>query len=129
MAEEQYHVLSVDDDEGARMLFRLMLERQGFKVTQTETADDAIELLEDFKPDLIMTDISLPGTDGLEFTAIIRANDDFADVPIIVLSAFHDQEKIDRAMSAGADAFHKKPLVMDGLKALLTELIQKRKTS
>lgn len=122
----QYTVLTIDDDVSARVLFKLMLERHGFDVVQAEDADDAISLLDNFKPDLILTDISLPGMDGIELTATLRQREDLKHIPIIVLSAFHNTDTIDKALAAGADEFYKKPLVMENLKERLETVIANR---
>jgi len=126
MPDANYMVLTVDDDLSARVLFKLMLERNDFAVIQAEDAYEALELLENTKPDLIMTDISLPGMNGIEFTAALRKRDDMNLIPIVVLSAFHNQEMIDKALTAGADQFYKKPLTLDNLRERLEEIIRNR---
>ncbi len=122
-----YTIFSIDDDESARILFEIMLKRSGFNVVQAIDADDALEKLEDLIPDLIMTDIQLPGMDGLELTRILRTRDAFDKTPIIVLSAFQSETMIQDALDAGADEFFKKPLQMTGLSDTLNAIINKKR--
>ena len=104
-----------------------MLKRSGYNVVQAIDADDALEQLENLVPDLIMTDIQLPGMDGLELTRILRARDAFDKTPIIVLSAFQSATMIQDALDAGADEFFKKPLQMAGLSDTLNAIIDKKR--
>lgn len=122
-----YTALTVDDDASARSLFKIMLKRINFTVMQAEDADDALEQLATTTPDIILTDISLPGMDGIELTRTLRQREDLKDVPIIVLSAFNDAKTINRALDAGADAFYKKPLKPSNLEKRLMALMEARK--
>lgn len=121
-----YTVLTIDDDKSARVLFDIMLKRNGFDVIQAEDADEAFSQLENFKPDLIMTDISLPGMDGIELTEVLRERPDMDHVAIIVLSAHQSEDIINQALAAGADEFFKKPLMIQDLGERLNTIIQKR---
>lgn len=123
----EYTIFSIDDDESARVLFEIMLKRSGFNVVQAVDADDALEKLENLLPDLIMTDIQLPGMDGLELTRKLRERDAFAQIPIVVLSAFQSETMIQDALDAGADEFIKKPLQMVGLFDTLCAIIEKKR--
>ncbi|MGJ3238415.1 MAG: response regulator [Anaerolineae bacterium] len=122
-----YTVLSIDDDQSARVLFQIMLKRVGFEVIQAEDADEALEKLATITPDLIITDIQLPGTSGIELTRILRTRPEFDQTAIIVLSAFQSEETIQQALDAGADEFMKKPLQMKDLEQRLGGVIAKRR--
>ena len=123
----QYTVLSIDDDESARVLFEIMLKRSGFNVVQAVDADDALEKLEGFMPDLIMTDIQLPGMNGIELTEVLRQRPELDNTAIVILSAFQSQTMIEDASKAGADHFIKKPLAMVGLNEKLSTIIEDRR--
>ncbi len=123
----EYTIFSIDDDESARVLFEIMLKRSGFNVVQAVDADDALEQLDNLIPDLIMTDIQLPGMDGLELTRKLRERDAFDKTPIVVLSAFQSETMIQDALDAGADEFFKKPLQMVGLSDTLCAIIEKKR--
>lgn len=121
-----YTALTIDDDASARNLFSIILKRVGFEVITAEDADDALEKIADTTPDIVLTDVSLPGMDGIELTAMLRQREAFANVPIIVLSAFHEDAVVNRAMDAGADAFYQKPLKPTDLHEKLEALINAR---
>ncbi|MGB7338469.1 MAG: response regulator [Phototrophicaceae bacterium] len=123
----EYTILSIDDDASARMLFEMMLTRSGFDFLQAEDADAALEVLETVIPDLIMTDIQLPGKSGIELVAELRQRDDLDQTAIMVLSAFQSETMVEDAMRAGADDFFRKPLPMKELTKILTDLIHKRR--
>ena len=68
-------------------------------------AKAAFEILERWKPDIILLDLILPGVDGFEILSRIKKDDRLKDIPVIVLSNLGQQEDIDRAMSLGAQDF------------------------
>ncbi|MEO1287934.1 MAG: response regulator [Chloroflexota bacterium] len=122
-----YTILSIDDDESARVLFEIMLKRSGFNVLQAVDGDEALAIVDSTIPDLIMTDIQLPGINGIELVAEFRKREELDQTAIIVLSAFQSESMIDDAKSAGADEFYKKPLKMDALSQRLIEIINRRR--
>ena len=119
-----YRILVLDDDAGARTLLEIMLSRSGFTVALVNDADDALESLQESLPDLVISDISLPGMSGIEFVEIVRQREGMAKLPVIILSAHHDEPTIKKALNAGATEFMKKPLKMDGLREKLIQLIE-----
>lgn len=119
-----YKILVLDDDLGARTLLEIMLGRSGFTVTLVGDADDALESLQQTLPDLVISDISLPGMSGIEFVQVLRQQETTAKLPVVILSAHHDETTINKAMQAGATEFMKKPLKMDGLRETLIRIIE-----
>ena len=98
-------VLVVEDDKFLRELFVRKLFSDGFKVENAIEAKAAFEILERWKPDIILLDLILPGVDGFEILSRIKKDDRLKDIPVIVLSNLGQQEDIDRAMSLGAKDF------------------------
>ena len=123
-----YTVLSVDDDKSARILYELMLKRSGFEFVSAEDADEALEILKDLTPDLILCDIQLPGKNGIELVTELRERANLDKTAIVVLSAFQSDTKIEDSKTAGADEFYTKPLKMEGLADALIKLIQDRRS-
>jgi two-component system, sensor histidine kinase and response regulator len=119
-----YTILVLDDDPGARTLLEIMLSRTGFTVKLVNDADEALEFLNESLPDLVISDISLPGMDGIEFVKLLREQERTVELPVIILSAHHDEPTINKALRAGATEFMKKPLKMDGLREKLIQLIE-----
>lgn len=107
-------VLVVDDEPQIRRVLRLALTAQGFDVRVTADGEAAMDLLHDWHPDLVITDLSMPDMDGLEVTRRIRRE---SRVPIIVLSVKGEEPAKVAALDAGADDYVTKPFGMNELHA------------
>lgn len=103
-------VLIVDDEPMARTLLRLMLVRAGFEVAEAENGFDALEKVEVNIPDLILLDVMMPGMDGFTVCQKVRARQETADLPIIMLSAKTDLDSINKGLLAGATKYLTKPI-------------------
>ena len=103
-------VLVVDDEPMARTLLRLMLVRAGFEVSEAENGFDALEKVGGNLPDLILLDVMMPGMDGFTVCQKVRAREETADLPIIMLSAKTDSDSINRGLLVGATKYLTKPI-------------------
>jgi len=104
-------ILIVDDEIGALTLIGIMLERGGFEVIKARNAGEALVLLDETTPDLIILDVMMPGMDGIELCAVIRERTATVETPILILSARGDAESIIRGMEAGANDYIPKPIL------------------
>ncbi len=104
-------ILCVDDDPDIRFIIAQALEFSlGATVSAAESAERAFELLaRDPLPDLILLDVTMPDTDGFAVCETLRANDRFAAVPILFLTALVRDVDRERARSVGANGFLAKP--------------------
>ena len=98
-------VLLVDDSVVTREMVRRLLEDGGFGVTSVGSAEDALQALEDRAFDCVVTDIEMPGTDGLDLTRILRGDPRLADLPIVVVSTRDRPADRLAGLEAGADAY------------------------
>jgi chemotaxis protein histidine kinase CheA/ActR/RegA family two-component response regulator len=98
-------VLLVDDSDVTREMLRRLLEDAGIAVTSAGTADDALQDLEGRPIDCVVTDIEMPGMDGLGLTRAIREDMRFADLPIVVVSTLDRPADRLAGLEAGADAY------------------------
>jgi two-component system, OmpR family, KDP operon response regulator KdpE len=99
-------VLVVDDEMQITRVLRAALSAQGYDVRTANEPEEALRLLQDWTPDLMITDLMMPGMTGIELSRAVRAK---SDVPILVLSV-RDQERTKiEALDAGADDFVTKP--------------------
>ena len=103
-------VLVVDDDDTTRMLAEMSLTKAGFAVAEAEDGDLALEALVQVRPDIIMLDVDMPGLDGFETCARLRARPDHRITPVVMMTAHKDQVSIDRAYAVGATDFISKPI-------------------
>jgi two-component system, OmpR family, KDP operon response regulator KdpE len=99
-------VLVVDDDPKIRKLVRVNLERRGYLVREAPNGDIAVELMRHERPDLVILDLVMPGISGNEMCIWIREQ---WDIPIIVLSAYDEEDLKVRALDSGADDYVTKP--------------------
>ena len=105
------NVLVVDDEIGALTLIGIMLERGGFNVLKAKDADAALATLDQSTPDLIILDVMMPGTDGIELCGMIRERTDTSSIPVLILSARGDADSVMRGMEAGANDYLPKPIL------------------
>jgi two-component system alkaline phosphatase synthesis response regulator PhoP len=99
-------VLVVDDDVKTAELVKLYLERDGHRVVTSCTGEDALRLARESRPDLVVLDIMLPGTDGLTICRTLRSE---SAVPIILLTAKVSEEDRLTGLDLGADDYVTKP--------------------
>lgn len=104
------HVLIVDDEPLNLRLFQMMLGPEQFHVTVAADGPDALAQIAAHRPDLILLDIMMPGMDGYEVAAIVKADPATAGIPIIMVTALRWQDARARAFNAGADDFLSKPV-------------------
>jgi CheY-like chemotaxis protein len=119
MTEKKPRILIAEDFEENRIALKLLLTHSGFDVIEAETGRQAVEAVQREKPDLILMDVTLPEIDGLQATREIRDQDEFRQIPIIIVSA-HDNEEIRReATEAGGTDYISKPIEIEDLKKLI----------
>jgi two-component system response regulator AtoC len=110
-------VLVVDDDNRTRRLLQILLERLELESRAFESAGDALDFMKEESASLILTDLKMPGMDGLAFMRALRQLD--PDVPVIVLTAYGTVESAVDAMKLGAVDFVSKPFDLDALELLI----------
>lgn len=109
-ADDAAHLLVVDDDKRIRQLLSRYLNEQGYRVTTAGTAADASACLRSISFDLIVLDVMMPGENGFDFAARLRAEaSDRAQVPILMLTARSELDDRVRGFETGADDFLAKP--------------------
>jgi signal transduction histidine kinase len=102
-------ILIVDDEPTARETLVAMLEGENYDLQLAKDGIQALQMLEQFQPDLILLDIMLPGMDGFEVCRRIRSTPPLAEVPIIMLTALDDRDSLLKGIESGADDFLTKP--------------------
>ena len=102
-------ILIVDDNQSARETLVAMLEGENYDLHLAKDGLQALHMLEQLQPDLILLDVMMPGMDGFEVCRRIRSTPQLAEVPIIMLTALDDRASLVRGIEAGADDFLSKP--------------------
>ena len=117
--------LIVDDEPNVVMPIQFLMEQQGYRVMIAERGEDALDLIYQYEPDLVLLDILLPGIDGYEVCEIIRLNPNYRNVKIIFLTAKGREVEIAKGLALGADAYITKPFSNAELLAKVKELLEK----
>ena len=118
-------ILIVDDEPGIVVPVQFLMEQQGYNVMTAERGEDALDLIYQYKPDLVLLDIMLPGIDGYEVCEIVRLNPDYRDIKIIFLTAKGRETEIAKGLALGADDYITKPYSNAELVAKVNELLEK----
>lgn len=107
--EDMPHILVVDDNSDLRAYISNVLQRQGYQVRTAHDGEAALAMLETFLPNLVLTDLMMPGMSGLELLQQIRQDDRFSSIPVVLLTAKVDDETRIEGVEQGADAYLGKP--------------------
>ena len=110
----QHRVLVVDDDVALSEMLQIVLQQEGFETAWCANGDDALAVFEEFRPDVVLLDIMLPGRDGIDVCRELRAT---SGVPIIMLTARSDTTDVVEGLEAGADDYVSKPFKVTELVA------------
>ena len=108
-------VLYIEDDLFNRILIRRILSAEGHDVLEAGNADEALAVLFERAPDLILMDINMPEVDGFTLTRQIKANPTWRHVPVVALTANVMKGDRERVLQAGCDGYIQKPVDVDAL--------------
>ena len=111
----------IDDDRAMRWVLEKTFKEEGFEVTSFEEAQSALDELADNTPDVILTDIRMPGIDGLTFLGKVKGN--YPDLPVIIMTAHSDLESAVSSYQTGAFEYLPKPFDIDEALALVNRAI------
>ncbi len=115
----------VEDEEDLRNLLKLHLERDGFEVVLFSNGDAFLDFADKNRVDMVLLDLMMPGTGGLDVCRIIRNNEKSVDVPIIFLTAKSTEADIVVGLELGADDYITKPFSMRELQARIKALFRR----
>jgi DNA-binding NtrC family response regulator len=110
-------ILVVDDDESLRWVTQAQLEQSGYEVDAAPDGNAALEMMRQVPPDLVITDLKMPGMSGLDLLRRIRS--EYPEIIVIVVTAFGTVETAVEAMKAGAYDYITKPVNMDELRLIV----------
>jgi DNA-binding response OmpR family regulator len=118
-------VLVADDDADILRIVEINLRLEGFEVVTARDGPDALAKTVAVRPDLVLLDVRMPGSDGYTICARIRADATLAAVPVIIVTANYGAAEVEAARRAGADNFLVKPFLpatlLDMAKAMLSQ--------
>ncbi len=121
-------ILLVEDFDDTRLMMKLWLVKNGFRVVEADSGEAAIRLAAEELPDLIIMDMMMPGMNGLDATQRIREHQALRQTPIVAVSAYGADEYRAIAIEAGCDDYVSTPFVPDKLVKLIQSLISARES-
>lgn len=116
-------VLVVDDEPMTRNLLRLMLERDGYRILEAADGLQALDVVAQEKPHLLIMDVMMPNMDGITACERLRAEAETAVLPIILLSARTSQDAVRAGLAAGANIYLGKPVSREELIRTVREVL------
>jgi CheY-like chemotaxis protein len=102
------HLLLVEDDEATRALIRQALEREGWAIAQAENGRVALDRVAEARPDVILLDLMMPEMDGFEFLAELRRQQDWRDIPVLIVTAMDLSDDDRRRLNGGVERIMQK---------------------
>lgn len=107
---ENKKILIIEDDKFLKEILAKKFIKEGWTILQTETAEEALELLKKETPQIILLDLLLPGMHGFEFLKSLKKDTAVSHIPVIILSNFSEEKDIQTSASLGAKDFLVKAL-------------------
>jgi two-component system KDP operon response regulator KdpE len=123
---EHKHILVVDDEAQITRVLRTSLSTHGYDIRVANDGETALEIMKDWTPDLVITDLAMPNMDGLELCRRVRVK---SQIPIIVLSVRGEERTKVKALDAGADDYVTKPFGMEELLARVRANLRRSRTN
>lgn len=117
------HILVAEDERDIRELITFTLTFAGHQITQASNGEQALSLVREVKPDLVMTDVRMPRMTGYEVCRAIKQDDELRHTPVVILSAKGQDEEIETGIDAGAVAYILKPFAPDDLTRRVGEIL------
>jgi putative two-component system response regulator len=120
-------VLTVDDEEQVLNLIKNVLSDYDYEIFLAKDGPEALEMVKEVSPDVILLDIQMPGMNGIEVTKALKENNETKIIPIVILSGLHDVDYRIEALEAGADDFLSKPPIIQELITRVKTLVKVKK--
>jgi two-component system phosphate regulon response regulator PhoB len=121
----QPHVLVVEDEDALAELLQYNLKKEGFRVTVAADGEEAMILVDERQPDLILLDWMLPKVSGIEVCRRLRSRQETRNIPIILLTARGEEADRIRGLDTGADDYIVKPFLMKELFARVRAILRR----
>jgi two-component system, OmpR family, KDP operon response regulator KdpE len=115
-------LLVVDDSLDTTLVLKRVLQQDGYEVEVAQNGAEGLRLAFDFRPDLILLDVMMPGMDGWTMLNRLR---EFTDVPVVMLTAVGGEESLVHGLDSGADDYLTKPFSMHELKARIRAVLRR----
>ncbi|MGE3347073.1 MAG: response regulator [Ramlibacter sp.] len=119
-------IIVMEDDAGTRMLVASVLKKDGYDVLTAENGAKGLTLVEEHRPDLVISDVQMPEMNGFQMLAAVRQNAALANTPVILLTSLQERAHMRIGMTTGADDYITKPFRPGELREAVTAQLNKR---
>lgn len=116
-------ILIVDDEPNILMSLEFLMKKEGYKVFIARDGEEALEIIKEQKPDLLLLDIMMPKVDGYQVCAFIKTNSDFEHTKVVFMSAKSKENDVQKGYDLGADLYVTKPFSTRDLMAKVSALV------
>ena len=116
-------ILFVDDDENIKATTSFILESWGLDVLTAANGQEALSLIRNEDPDLVLLDINMPGIKGYDICKLAKSDPKTRKIPIILMTGLGKTKEVDQGYSCGADDYMIKPVDMDRLKSKISSVL------
>jgi len=114
-------ILIVDDQYGIRILLNEVFQKEGYTTYQAANGMQALEIVQKYRPDLVLLDMKIPGMDGIEILKRLKEIDQ--DIKVIIMTAYGELDMIQETKELGAMMHFAKPFDIDDLRAAVKRLL------
>lgn len=118
------NILIIDDDPATTRLLEVLLTREGYNIQTENISTNAIQVTKEFNPNLIILDLMMPGTSGLQICKMIKTDPHISPIPIIMFSAVNESNLRKEAFEAGVSEYISKPIHPDELKQKIRDWLK-----
>ncbi len=125
MADAGQTILIIEDNPVNMRLARLILRTHGYRTMEATTGHEALMLLKDARPDLILLDMQLPGLDGFTLAAMLKSDASTRSIPLVAVTAYAMKGDAERILAAGCDAYLSKPIDDTALMGVIAACLHK----
>ena len=116
-------VLIADDEPNIVTSLQFLMERNGYSVRVARSGDEALALVAEFQPDLVLLDVMMPAKNGYEVCQKIKENEAWSNIKVVMLTAKGRDTEVSKGMALGADAYTSKPFSTKELVSKVRELL------
>lgn len=121
---KKHSILLIDDEESIFEVIEGLLYREGYNLIYIDSGKEALNRIDEIQPDVILLDLMMPEMDGIETCKLIKSNEGWRHIPIIMVTALSSKEDLARSLNAGADDFVSKPINSIELRARVRSMLR-----
>jgi sigma-B regulation protein RsbU (phosphoserine phosphatase) len=126
MADEKKNILLVEDEAHVRQMVARLLTKHDYEVREAVDGLDALRVLEDYRPDLIIVDVMMPILDGLTFTKALKNRRETRSIPVIFLTAKSDPHSMIEGINVGAKFYVTKPFQIEDILGKVRRVLEEK---